>query len=383
MRVLMLIERYLPIWGGAEIQLSQLASQLAQKGYGITILTRRWRSDLRRNEQSAAGIEIIRVGIPGGGTMAQVAYILSVILFMLLNRRAYQLFHSHGAIKMGALACFMGRWLNVKTLSKIATAGHGPNLSRTFLGRRLISHFRKVDAVITMTTEIEREMRALGIDPDRMAGIPNGIDCQRFNRPADRDRKRLRVKLGVTENTLVILFSGRLVYRKGLDLLLDAWADISAGCPSALLMVMGSGKGQPESVEKILKNRVRNSDFTNVRFVGETDRPEEILGMADMFVLPSRQEGFPNTLLEAMACRLPVVASSIGGVVDVVVDRQNGLLFKYQDSQDLKDKILFLCQSPLKRESLGAMARETVCREYSFDSISAEYAELYTRLTGA
>jgi glycosyltransferase involved in cell wall biosynthesis len=379
MNILMVIERYAPIWGGAENQLRQLAVRLMSRGCSISIITRRWDAEMARFEQ-VDGIDVHRVGRPGEGAAARLFFIAGLCRFALKKRNDIDIFHAHGAVKMGAIIAVLANLLGKKSVAKIATAGHVPVLQRRFFGRAVLYLFKRVDAVIAMTDQIISEMAAIGLEKKRIVQIANGIDCRCFAPLPPAQKSLMRHQHGCTEDELIFLFSGRLVRRKGIDTLIEAWSRWPSSVKPAILLIIGSGKGQDDSVEEVVRARVKNEGIRQVRFFGETDEPHRILPMADVFVFPSRLEGFPNALLEAMATALPVVGAAIGGVVDVVRDGAEGLLFEPDDASQLLAKMMQLAEDPALRARLGKNGRQAVCTRHSFALVTNEYVDLYERL---
>ncbi|MDH3347778.1 MAG: glycosyltransferase family 4 protein [Desulfobulbaceae bacterium] len=379
MRILMVIERYIPIWGGAENQLRQLIPHLTHKGCKVEVVTRRWDNSLSALEQ-VDGIKVHRLGIPGTGVLPTVVFILSLFLFLLTKGRHFEIFHSHGVVNMGVLcrlACMVTGKVNV---AKIATAGKIIPLQQGILGKILLNIFKKSDAIAAISKEIQEELYTVATKPDHIFATTNGVDCTRFHPPTQKEKIGLRNKNGFTEIDRIVLFSGRLVHRKGLDTLIKAWPEILKNIPKAHLVIVGSGRNQPDSIEEEMVKFKSDHQLANIHFMGETTRPEKFLALADIFAFPSRLEGFPNALMEAMASGLPTVATSIGGVTDLIKDNINGLLIPPDDHKQLAQKIISLLNDSNTAHSFGAQARQLMLKKYSFKSICADYFSLYERI---
>jgi glycosyltransferase involved in cell wall biosynthesis len=178
------------------------------------------------------------------------------------------------------------------------------------------------------------------------------------------------------ENRKVVTFSGRLVERKGMDFLIDSWGDVAKGCPDATLLVLGDGP-----LLKGMKERASGLGIADsVVFQGHVNRVLDFLHATDVFVLPSFQEGMPNSLLEAMASGLSVVATKIGGVVDIVKNGENGLLTEPGNARDLGEKILALLKDEELEKRLSSNALKTIESSHILDEISHEYRKLYERM---
>jgi glycosyltransferase involved in cell wall biosynthesis len=379
MNILMVTERYIPIWGGAENQLRQLAPHLIKRGSKVEIVTRRWRKEMPAQEL-ISGIMVYRVGIPGTSLSAKIIFISSLFLFMFRAGSRIDIYHSHGAVHMGALCALIQFLRKKKNVAKIATAGKIPRLLSTWSGRLSLAMLKRSSAIISMTGEIEQELKSINTLKSVIYSIPNGVDCSRFHPSPSVERKEWKMNNKLPPESLLICFSSRLVFRKGLDVLLDAWARIVHFVPEAFLLVVGSGENQPDSVEEAMCERIAKEKWKNVRFTGETQRPEEFLSKVDLFIFPSREEGFPNALMEAMASRLPCVASKIGGVEALISDNENGVLFESENSDDLAKKCVDLIHDRKKRENMGENARRHMLTYYSFEAISEKYIGLYQSL---
>lgn len=381
MNILMVTERYIPIWGGAENQLRQLAPHLEDKGCRVEIVTRRWHSEMTRQE-TIDGISVHRLGIPGNSWFATTAFVLSLVFFFLRDKNNVAVYHSHGAVNMGALCHLIAFLQRKKNVAKIASAGKIPALNHTFSGRLFLAMFKRSHAIICMTDEIRSELQEIRTPEESIFRITNGVDGIRFSRYSENQRLKWKVEQGLKATSRVVLFSSRIVTGKGLDVLVAAWEDVYEQYPECWLFIVGSGKDQPNSIESQMQVLVKKKKLQQVRFVGETDAPENYLGVADLFVFPSRHEGFPNALMEAMAAGLPVIASRIGGVTDLVQAEVNGILFESGNSVDLSRQMIEYLGQPDLLSKIGQQARLDVLAKYSFPSIASQYMTLYDELLG-
>lgn len=375
----MVIERYFPIWGGAENQLRQLCPKLFDAGCEITIMTRRWSKNMPHTE-TIDGVLVKRVGLPIEGRIGAACFALTLLWRLLRQRRKLDVIHSHGAAALGAVCSLAARLSGSRNMAKIATAGRIPELRRSLAGRLLLFLFKRSDAVVCLSREIYDELTAIGIAPDRIACIPNPVDAARF-KPAPADaRARWRRARGFGESDLVVVFAGRLVARKGPDVLLDAWRPVAERFPSARLLILGSGSGQPDSIEDGLHETVARRRIRGVVFEGAVREPEAYLAVADIFVLPSFREGAPNALLEAMAAGLATVSSRIGGVEDLVADGETGLMFPAGDTHALTEALSGLMEDPKRRRDIGTASRRHAMDNFSVSTIAQRYIDAYKLL---
>jgi glycosyltransferase involved in cell wall biosynthesis len=229
--------------------------------------------------------------------------------------------------------------------------------------------WRQAARVIAVSDGL-RELALRTWPEGRIEVVPNGVDIERF-RPAEMPTVR-------DGGTLVVVAVARLVEIKGLQHLIAALARIPADMRSQIrLRLCGTGPYEGE-----LRRQVREAGLdAQVEFAGLVPYeriPEEFQG-ADMFALPSLQEGLPLSLLEAMACGLPVMASRVGGVPAVICDGENGFLIPAGDVEKVSKAIVQLASDSILRARVSKAARHTA-QSWSWDSIWERYEAL---LTGA
>ena len=220
--------------------------------------------------------------------------------------------------------------------------------------------WKRSRAVVANCDSLARLAEAAGADTVQV--IPNGVDGDVFS-PERRSRPR-----GGTAN---ILFVGRLAGQKGVDVLLHALAQTSA---QARLLVAGDGPCLEDLKDLAEKLGIRDQ----VEFLGWVER-ESLPGIyadADILALPSRDEGMPNVVLEAMASGLPVVAASVGGTPELVVDGETGLLVAPDDVRALASALETLVSSPEKAMAMGRAGRERVECRFDWGSVAKDYGKL-------
>jgi L-malate glycosyltransferase len=203
--------------------------------------------------------------------------------------------------------------------------------------------------------------------PERkIAVVPNGLDASLFNRfTARTPRSRLRT-IAVVAN---------LRPEKGHDVLIDAAPQVLARVPDARFLIVGSGPQMNTLVARAQRAGVADA-FT---FLGHCDDVAARLGEADVFVLPSRSEAFPNAVIEAMAAGLPIVASAVGGIREAIDHERTGLLVPPGDRDALAHAICRVMAEPAEAARMGAAAREHVDSRFDFDRMVAGFEAIYLR----
>lgn len=234
------------------------------------------------------------------------------------------------------------------------------------------------DVIISPSRYYIDESRVLGKYRDKIVVIPNGINVDEFD--VGYSKEQCRGKLGLSTNSRMILFVGTLSPHKGPDILIKAMSEIVKEVPDVKLVFVGHG-GMREELEMLSKKLGVEKNVEFAGFVEESMKPLYYRA-ADVFCLPSvmNHEIFGIVNLEAMACSVPVVASKIGGVPDVVKDGENGLLVLPGDSGSLADAIIYLLENEDVREKMGTNGRKKV-EDYSWDRVAEETEKVYLNLT--
>jgi glycosyltransferase involved in cell wall biosynthesis len=376
-RIGMLLSRYYPYEGGAEVQCRRLSSSLQRSGCKVFVLTQRL-PGLPAFE-TIESVPVYRVGLPLSGKAGSFSFVAAGLLWLLSNTARFDLLHAHLASSpaiLGALAS----WITGKpSLVKFAGSRHTGDIatsSATWYGKLKLAFLKRMlAAFVGPSGEIRQEIVDTGFSEAKVSVIPNGIDTAVY-RPAENDeRRRLRAELGLPVDSPLITYVGRFEPGKGLETLFTAWSTVekSSGSRSACLLLLGKG-----SLLKDLRKSAAGNE--QIIFPGWQQDTARYLRASDIFVLPSYGEGMPNALIEAMACGLPCIASDIGGISELIRQGENGILLAPGNSSELAAAITSLLHEKSFALQLGRCARDTMTKRYSIDIICSEYLMLYERL---
>jgi len=211
-----------------------------------------------------------------------------------------------------------------------------------------------------------------GVPEEKLCLIYNGIDLEPFQASHEG---RWRHQKDICKSSFVMVIVANLISYKGHSDLLKALAFIKKGLPPQWkLLCVGRDDGL---LKQLSEEAVQRGIGEHVKWLGMRMDVPDILRIADIGILCSHEEGFPNSVLEYMAAGLPVVATSVGGIPEAVSDGIHGLLVPPHDPRALGEKILLLANNPELRTRLGRSARRRVIERFSLESCVSAYHELY------
>jgi glycosyltransferase involved in cell wall biosynthesis len=315
---------------------------------------------------------------PGGARAAlwQVFYFAeAILLWEHLDRRGTDHVHAHHANVAADLAMIATRFRN--RLEGASTTWtftlHGPRELDDPVGHNLALKAARADAVIAISDYARGRLRAIGAPSEtRIEVIHCGVDIREYDRrPAQRDRTA----------ALRLLTVARLEQRKGIETLLRAIARLAERETRVGLTIVGDGPDRDRLVSRAAELGVEGI-VTMAGAVAE-DEVTGFYGRADAFCLPSSAEGVPIVLMEAMASSLPVVATAIAGVRELVDDGVSGLVVPAGDEVALADSLQRLISEPELAHRLGESGRDAVALQFSLQGSAERIEALFVELAAA
>ncbi len=367
------VSRYFyPFTGGLEKRVAALADALAERGMAVTILTSRLCAGYA-HRQERSGVVIYRFACPRIKGLGACVFISRAVLFLILQRTRYQAVHAFQVGHSSAAAIIIGRLLGKRAFLHLSGGGRGGDVGRhrqSPWGRLFLRLSRCASAIVVLTPGMQHEVSRIAYPAGRTVCIPNGVDTDTY-RPA-QGREQLRHALNLPPAPL-ILYTGRLSPEKGLAVLLKAHAQLSTSAP--VLAIIGSG---PEHARL---ERLAAELGTAGRVMLRQAQTDIVpwYQCADIFVMASFHEGMSNSVLEAMACGLPVVATAVSGNSDLVTHGRSGLLVQPDDAAALAAALESLLSDPGKARELGAYGRHIAETKYRFDTMIDRFCALYRR----
>jgi D-inositol-3-phosphate glycosyltransferase len=397
--VVILTPYFYPIIGGVESNAERLARYLVAQRVPVQVLTKRIGRDLP-DEADRDGIAIRRIG-PGGerSSFGKWRMTPSIVRWLVSHAAEYDVvccvdYRATGVAALlarratGRAVVFQAQTTgvlsgdNVDPLLRAAGLSVAGAIART-VKRPIRALYGGADAFACISRDIERETLACGVPRDRVWYLPNAIDMTHFSPAAPAERDRLRRQLSLPLDRVVCLFVGRLSREKGVLELLEAWRQLQ---PSEALLVMAG----PDMTGHAWNAGAQGRAFVQqhglgdrVRFVGPLADVAPMIKASDLVVQPSHFEALGLSAIEALACGVPLVASAVGGLLDFVVDGENGRLSPPRDPQALAACIGPLLIDAETRARLAARARASVLKEYDELAVFGRMLALFERLGGA
>lgn len=230
---------------------------------------------------------------------------------------------------------------------------------------KFITH--EAEVVITLSKLSKEEAIRLGANPKKVLVLPNGVDLHRFYpsvEPHPINNRNRKIK---------VVYVGRVSASKGVFVLLQAAIKLTEKYGDRISFLFAGGG--PDRVD--LQNAVQKEKLTNIALLGHVRNVRELLVNSDIFVLPSFYEGLPLSLMEAMACEVPVVTSNVGDVPELVKHAYNGLLVPPRDVDSLVHAIEELIENPDSRKRLAKNGYETIKENYNIEKIAKQLRKIY------
>ena len=368
---------YLPHVGGAEVGLhTLLTSPAPAQRFRRTVIVPTDAADRPRHEV-LDGVEIRRFRRPSRSVRWYAPTLTSLARLPMLVRHADpDLVNLSYALPTGLGGALGARLAGVPYIcilggNDVADPLYPPP---AFLRRRAAAVARGAAHVLCFSTPV-RDLLAgeWGVSPSRMTVAPFGVDVQRFRPVGAAERHELRARWGCRPDSMVVVAVQRIAARKGVDLLVDAVAEVVAAGVDVEVIVGGRGPTTADIESRIARAGLADR-MRLVGFVDERDKPG-LLAMADVFVLASRYEGQGISLAEASACGTAVVSTSTGGTVDMVQDGETGRLVPV-DAGAFAQALIDAVSDPSRLRRWGDAGRRFVERSLSLDETGRRFADI-------
>jgi len=366
----------------------ELSRELADAGHTVDIFTRR-EDAAPRIERIAPNLRLIRIDAGPNQPLKKEEMIPFIPDFVkgirgLIEETgdAYDIVHSH-YWQSGLAGGDIAKALAIPHVMMFHTLGEVKNRARTselepslrIEGERAL--VAGADVVMTASSH-ERDLlqRYYGANPDRLVTIPCGVDLDLFQ-PLDQAQSRR--ELGLQPEAPILLWVGRLEKLKGVDILIEALAQLDER--DFTLMLVGGDEHAADLKEELRSQAVEAGIAANIRFEGPVphERLPVYYNAADVCVVPSYYESFGLVAVESMACGTPVVASRVGGLISTVTDGVTGYLIPWRCPEPFAEKLEVILNNPELRANFSLSARKSV-EKFRWSNIAGAVSELYGTL---
>jgi glycosyltransferase involved in cell wall biosynthesis len=286
------------------------------------------------------------------------------------------LIHAHFSYPDGyGMMKLAKKWRVPLVISALGTIERKVAYEGSYTSRQIIEAMNFADKVLSVSEDLKLHIVNLGINEEKVHVVPNGVDTWKF-KPAGKAHARSLLNLPQDKN--IILFVGALRKIKGVDYLIEA-AKNFVNTNTDLLMV-----GRDDGLRKNLEKRAHELKIADcIRFTGPVNH-EDIplwISASDILVLPSLSEGRPNVVLEALACEVPVVATNVGGIPELMVDGETGYLVPAKNPEELSRKINKLLEDKIQRENMGKLGRKSIIqRGLTWEAHAKKTVDIYSEL---
>jgi len=349
-------------WRGGQRQSFLLAKTLHESGYPYRFVVQ-YGSPLHEKSKEAK-LSIMPLKMRG-----EFDILASLRLSSAMKRNGCRLAHFHDAHSV-ALGWLAASWARVP-LRVISRRVDFP-IKENFLSR--LKYKENIDAIIAISEGVKKVLLEGGIDSRKIHVIPSGIDFSPFERARSSDY--LRRELNFVPDDYLVGIVAALTDHKGHKFLIEASRILKEKAPRIKIIIVGEGPLQIELSKLVREIRVEDMVF----FLGFREDIPQIMGSLDLFVLSSYLEGMGSSLLDAMASRLPIVATKVGGIPEVVIHGESGFLVPPRNPKSLANAILKLFNDRELSARFGQKGYEIVYKKFSAEAMARKVIDVYEML---
>ena len=349
-------------WRGGQRQSFYLAKELKRNGYSFQYVVQP--GSPLHHKASEADLPVLPLKI---ASEADALSILRLSIAMKRKKCCLAHFHDAHSVAVGSAAASLAK-VPIRVISRRVDFP----LKKNVFSRR--KYTKNVDAIIAISEGIKNVLVEGGIDAQCIRVIPDGIDFAPFEDKTSKDY--LRQELSFSPDDFLVGIVAHLADHKGHKYLIQASQYLREQAPKIKIIIVGEGPLRLELNKQAKEIHVEDIVF----FMGFREDVPQILNSLDMFVLSSYLEGMGSSLLDAMACRLPIVATRVGGIPEVVKHGKTGLLVSPRSPKSLAKAILKLYQDRELAHRLGQKGYEEVHLKFSAESMALKSIDLYEEL---
>lgn len=347
--------------GGISSYVVNLSLGLKQRGHNVYVASS---SGELVSQLVKEGVVFIPIPIK---TKSEVSYKVPLSFFKLLGvlkEKNIEIIHANTRVTQ-----VLSYFINSLSRIKYVTTCHG--FFKTRFSRKLFPCWGERTIAISEAVK-DHLVRDFRVKEEKIRVIRHGIDMDKYRMPNCEERAEIKRKLGMADGPVVGIIA-RLSEEKGHIYLIEAVKKIIERTPGIQLLIVGEGRMKERLSNLVEALRIEKHVF----FLPATLNTKEILSAMDVFVLPSSKEGLGFSLMEAMAMSLPVIGTDIGGIRDLIQNKNNGLLVKPRDPGALSLAIIEILSDPKKAKSFGENAANFIKQNFSGQKMALETEGVY------
>ncbi|MFX1296477.1 MAG: glycosyltransferase family 4 protein [Promethearchaeota archaeon] len=388
--------------GGQAIQALNLAEQLTRRGNKVVFLTFKTKETSNDIKKYLKKFKIFYYNVYLTNVIFLIAPLLVNTAKKIAEKYKIDIIQSFDPHLSNLIAVLLGNKMKIPVICRLGAKYRDFYNNKLLRGKFFTKflYYTKIPSIILMLLEFYTIMKTkilignsfyilnalkqsflLRFQKFNCKVIPNGVNLEKFS-----PKKELPKKISTDfEKKKIILFLGRIEDYKGIDILIRAFAIVNQKISDIHLILIGSYHYNYQFYKKLQENVKKLNLTRNISFLGEVSHNEIpfYLVLTKILVLPSYspskpiEEGFPNVILEAMACGRLIIASNIGGIPEIIHNQKNGLLFEPKNYLQLAKLILSIWMNPIKFEKLAENARRDVIKKYAIEIVVEKYMKLY------
>jgi glycosyltransferase involved in cell wall biosynthesis len=392
-RVCMLCDLYFPLFSGASYIAHHLALDLIKQNYQTFVLASRYPGTTA--EEIIDGVSVKRVGIINSSFpfVRALSMAFSLLPALFRYRHHFDILHIHSIKPFDFIPIFFARLLGKKTIIEMMLIGSTDDPSTwptSHLGIVMQPSFELADRIVSLSGPLADNYRHSSLDASKLRQISPGVDLTRFHPVTEVKKKALREKLGLRGDATYLCFVGSFKHRKGADILVNTFIALSKQYPELCLLVVGPDTFDDPVRIKLpyaayaekLKDQLRQAGLAErVVFTGLVQNVEEYLEASDVFMFPSRREGFGAVIIEAMAVGLPCVLAEMDGIAaEISASGKTAVIVSSEAAEQYAQQISNLLSNPESALQMGQLGRQRVVQEYAMQIVTAKHIKLYQEL---
>lgn len=373
LNICMVTPEFPPNCAGVGYYAYNLSKKLIELGNDVTVITRRFWKKVKI--ESFDGIKVHRVRFfPLPPIHVKIhGYFLNKFFSNTIEKNDFDIIHYHSPLvpqintNLPSIVTFHGCWKAEGKMYDKITDFYSlyVRMFNKFFVRDEMNSIKNTDKITTVSHRVASDLSTFyDVNIKEITVVGNGVDINPF-KPNHK----------INREDFSILYTGRLVYRKGLIDFVKSAEHVCKEYPDASFILTGNG-GLRSTLEKMVHDLKLESNFSFLGFITQ-DELIRHYQTDTIYVLPSYYEGLPTTVLEAMSCGMPVVATNIPGTNEAVVDGETGLLVPPKNPRALADGIIKLLGDENLRKKMGEAGRRRVEKEFSWDIVAGKIVKLY------